>query len=672
VSKWVEDDEEDNDDGPHWKNMGFITIDLTTTERTQEYELALDTLYSHVRTSHSNRPFFVWPGEEQDAPLQSPETFLCRLVYLYTRHRYEWAHLSVTPGLDYHIIDEWFPRCFSGNVKLPSSHTGSTDQAHDTGPEPHNFADQSNASKSSISATQIVTSKRSNSAVQIPTLERTESARQHKNSPLSPSLSPPTTNHENPSKRAKISTVTASHTHVSKTLGLTFPYTRRESSPSTTTSVMNLFHTSILSHEQESFKNPYGLSSTHKPQQESIAHPHLNPHLSKQHQYTEKLPASPLMDRSTPKSIKELTTASAETTSIAHDSELSANRSAQPPEGLGFIHIPAPTHDAAPLYDTGAAQPPSSGSALSPKAAIINAKESNILVKNQGQMVDTAKKNVIEAKHNLTIDFGTNVSKSELRALTHFPTLKLTLADLERLNGDGRANDCLVDAIISLVQPAFPPNVHVLPTTGLEGCMPGGAFSGSRIPSTWNISPQTNKILFVRNPPLSDHWVLCALTVDDGVLSASIYDSWPREDDAFDRNLLDGLIYVWTFLSRQRGTPFAQTMWTPQDCMSKKPCRKQAGSTKTRQAADCGFWAVTNLAHVALERDIESIIDEPIASRRLAGWRLRGVIAYGIAMCAGFNGQLKPAEVAHIILEALFSSDVPQYSRLSHRPDHRT
>jgi hypothetical protein len=425
LSQWVEHDEEGNRDGSHWENMGFLSINLKTTDRISQYRNALDMLTLHFETSRTNRPFFIWPGEERDAPLQSPETFLSRLIFLNTCHGYKWAHISITSGLDYHIEDRWFPVCFDGNVKLPAASTSFTN---------HNQPDSAHQSRNTFPAFSLASMlnhalqiKQAHSSTSIDTSSSFEEdaflASRHpfQNKKARPS-SISAAEDETEAKRRKGFNYTVSFVGygagASKTSRLGQPnlsFVGQELSDSTTTSTVNY-------ETNSNADNAYGRLR------------HGRRSVSGARTFFDPLNPSALESR-----LSGGLYPSART--------LHASERARPLEGVHYTSALALSHDASPLHDFPPAQLPKH---------VVNAPEKTVVVPDLARISATAQLNIAEAHRRVSKQFGVNFHKSEFRAFTHFPRLKLALKDVARLNYGKPANDSLLDAMINLVQPAFP------------------------------------------------------------------------------------------------------------------------------------------------------------------------------------------------------------------------
>jgi hypothetical protein len=184
---------------------------------------------------------------------------------------------------------------------------------------------------------------------------------------------------------------------------------------------------------------------------------------------------------------------------------------------------------------------------------------------------------------------------------------------------------------------------------------PGGAFQYASKPSTWKISSLTTTVFFVRNLPNNNHWVLCMLSVRDGLLDAGTYSLWPHNSKKSQYTIDKGISTVAGFLGRQDGSLFHQANWDRSLTVTER-----TSAMEKFAVVDSGFWAVSNLAHLALDQCLFCGDDDAPSLRLAAGFRLRGVMAYGLAICAGSDGQLKPADVAGTVTRALFDRRVPK------------
>jgi hypothetical protein len=652
LSQWVEYDEEGNCDGSHWENMGFLSINLKTTDRVSEYRNALDMLTLHFKTSRTNRPFFIWPGEERDAPLQSPETFLSRLIFLNTCHGYKWAHISITPGLDYHIEDRRFPACFDGNVKLPAASTGFTNHNQSIGSEDDAPLNQSrpkghgDKNKPNDSAHELRnTFPASDLASILNHALQTKQARSSTSIGTSSSFEEDAflaSRHLFQSKKARPSSISAAEDEMRakrrKGSNSTTSFVGYDTSPSKTS---RLGQPSLSLVEQELCDSTTTSTVNHETNSNAD-----NAYGRFRHGRRPVSGARTFFDPLNPSALESRFSGGlypSARTGILHASEHT-----QPLEGVHSTSALSLSHEASPPHEFPPAQLPKH---------VVNAPEKTVVAPDPASISATAQLNIAEAQRRVSKNFGTKVHKSEFRAFTHFPRLKLALEDVARLNYGKRANDSLLDAMINLLQPAFPQHVHVLATTGLEGHMPGGAFQYASKPSTWKISSLTTTVFFVRNLPNNNHWVLCMLSVRDGVLDAGTYSLWPHNNKKFRYIIDEGITAVAGFLKRQDGSLFHQANWD-----RSLTVMERTSAMEKFADVDSGFWAVSNLAHLALNQCLFCGDDDP-SLRLTADSRLRGVMAYGLAICAGSDGELKPADVAGTVTRALFDRCVPQCSK---------
>jgi hypothetical protein len=81
-----------------WFNYGPIGIDIGLDNADMCYQKIQDCLHWHCPTNDPHRPFYIWPGPERDAVIDSSVALLSHISSA-SNAGFSWAHLSITPGL---------------------------------------------------------------------------------------------------------------------------------------------------------------------------------------------------------------------------------------------------------------------------------------------------------------------------------------------------------------------------------------------------------------------------------------------------------------------------------------------------------------------------------------------------------------------------------------------